>query len=246
MIKFFRRIRQSLLAENKASKYLLYAFGEIVLVVIGILFALQINTWNQDRLNKIEQNEMLSKLHIEFKANKNVLYAYRVAEDKAITASIELINLIGASEKELSNHNLDSLLYESFPSNEIAFANNAVNNIVQNGRLSLLQDETIATLLYEWNSLSEIRKIRFEKLDSWNNEQFIPFLLPYISFKEMDSNANYRWAGTSKVKPDYYRLFQKIEFENLLDNSLWLHKQVFDRLEETDVLIDEIIEATKP
>jgi len=53
MIKFFRRIRQKFLTENKFSKYLLYAIGEIVLVVIGILIALQINNWNNDRLNKI-------------------------------------------------------------------------------------------------------------------------------------------------------------------------------------------------
>ncbi|MCZ4408210.1 DUF6090 family protein [Cryomorphaceae bacterium 1068] len=49
MIKFFRHIRQKLLIENKASKYLLYAFGEIILVVIGILIALQINNWNESR-----------------------------------------------------------------------------------------------------------------------------------------------------------------------------------------------------
>ena len=51
MIKFFRRIRQRLLSENKFSKYLLYAIGEIVLVVIGILIALQINNWNEDKKN---------------------------------------------------------------------------------------------------------------------------------------------------------------------------------------------------
>ncbi|MFC2148991.1 DUF6090 family protein, partial [Bacteroidota bacterium] len=48
MIKFFRRIRQQLLTENKFSKYLLYAIGEIVLVVIGILIALSINNWNEE------------------------------------------------------------------------------------------------------------------------------------------------------------------------------------------------------
>jgi hypothetical protein len=56
MIKFFRRIRQQLLSENKFSKYLLYAIGEIVLVVIGIFMALQLNTWNENRKN----NEKLS------------------------------------------------------------------------------------------------------------------------------------------------------------------------------------------
>lgn len=50
MIKFFRKIRQQLLTENKFSKYLLYAIGEIILVVIGILIALQINNWNEKRL----------------------------------------------------------------------------------------------------------------------------------------------------------------------------------------------------
>ena len=60
MIKFFRKIRQKLLSENKFSKYLLYAVGEIVLVVIGILIALSINNWNENR--KIEQS---GKLYVQ-------------------------------------------------------------------------------------------------------------------------------------------------------------------------------------
>jgi hypothetical protein len=48
MVKFFRKIRQKLLSENKFSKYFIYAIGEIVLVVIGILIALQINNWNEE------------------------------------------------------------------------------------------------------------------------------------------------------------------------------------------------------
>jgi len=51
MINFFRKIRQRLLTENKFSKYLLYGIGEIILVVIGILIALSINNWNEDRKN---------------------------------------------------------------------------------------------------------------------------------------------------------------------------------------------------
>ena len=60
MIKFFRKIRQKLLSENKFSKYLIYAIGEIVLVVIGILIALQINTWNENRkLVRLEKEILL-------------------------------------------------------------------------------------------------------------------------------------------------------------------------------------------
>jgi len=55
MIKFFRNIRKTLMTEGKTSKYLKYAIGEIVLVVIGILIALQINNWNEYRkLKKVE------------------------------------------------------------------------------------------------------------------------------------------------------------------------------------------------
>ena len=215
-------------------------------MVIGILIALSINNWNQNRLDSLERKALITKLHVEFKENKKAINNYRMAEEQAMNSSIVLMNLIGLPEEELLKHNLDSLLFQSFPSNEIAFANNAVNNILQNGRLNLFKDDTISTLLYQWNSLAEIRKIRFEKLDSWNNDIFLPYLLPFISFKEMDANANLRWGGKSKVKPSYYPLFQNVAFENLLDNSLWLHKEVVVRLEETDRLIDKIIEATKP
>ncbi|MCW5515439.1 DUF6090 family protein [Muriicola sp. Z0-33] len=62
MIKFFRKIRQQLLTENKLSKYLLYAIGEIVLVVIGILIALSINNWNEWRKDRIMEREVLGQL----------------------------------------------------------------------------------------------------------------------------------------------------------------------------------------
>jgi len=62
MIKFFRKIRQRLLTENKFSKYLLYAIGEIVLVVIGILIALQINNWNNDRIERHSEASALNEI----------------------------------------------------------------------------------------------------------------------------------------------------------------------------------------
>lgn len=61
MIKFFRKIRQKLLSENKFSKYLIYAIGEIALVMIGILLALQVNNWNEKRKLKNEELKILSE-----------------------------------------------------------------------------------------------------------------------------------------------------------------------------------------
>jgi len=71
MIKFFRKIRQKLLSENRFSKYLIYAIGEIVLVVIGILIALQINNANEIKKTKDKEivllNEMKSNLQMDLK-----------------------------------------------------------------------------------------------------------------------------------------------------------------------------------
>ena len=245
MIKFFRKIRQNLLMENKTGKYLKYAFGEIILVVIGILIALSINSWNQNRLDQLVKKEILSKLHIEFQVNKKILQDYKLTNEKAMNSNIALMSLIGENKETLSKQNLDSLFYGAYQGYELAFTENATKNIVQGGRLNLFKDEEMTTLLNQWNSLSVIRENRLNKLDRWNNEYSIPFLMPYISFKEMDANANFKWTGKSKVKPDYYPLFQKIEFENLLENSLWYQQNLDDRLGETEVLINKIISATK-
>jgi len=64
MIKFFRKIRQKMLTENKFSKYLLYAIGEIILVVIGILIALSINNWNENRKLNNEELSLLNDIRI--------------------------------------------------------------------------------------------------------------------------------------------------------------------------------------
>ena len=62
MIKFFRRIRFELMEQSKTSKYLKYAIGEIILVVIGILIALQINNWNENRKLKQSENKILAAI----------------------------------------------------------------------------------------------------------------------------------------------------------------------------------------
>ena len=67
MINFFSKIRKQLLSENKVSKYILYAIGEIALVVIGILIALQVNNWNEERKNKEVENTLLKELIIGLK-----------------------------------------------------------------------------------------------------------------------------------------------------------------------------------
>ena len=70
MIKFFRHIRQKLLSQNRISKYLFYAIGEIVLVVIGILIALNINNWNEERKDHNYLNKIFASMDAELEESR--------------------------------------------------------------------------------------------------------------------------------------------------------------------------------
>ncbi|MDX1702111.1 MAG: DUF6090 family protein [Melioribacteraceae bacterium] len=70
MLKFFRRIREQLLSRHRFSQYFLYATGEIILVVLGILIALSINNWNQNRINRENEFYLLSEIANNLKEDK--------------------------------------------------------------------------------------------------------------------------------------------------------------------------------
>ncbi|HPG09374.1 MAG TPA: DUF6090 family protein, partial [Saprospiraceae bacterium] len=65
MIHLFRKIRKELIKGNRTTQYLRYAIGEIILVMIGILLALQVNNWNENRKDKIIEQEYLNRLQLD-------------------------------------------------------------------------------------------------------------------------------------------------------------------------------------
>lgn len=84
MIKFFRKIRKKLLSENKFRKYLYYAIGEIALVMIGILLALQVNNWNKNSKLNLKKEELKFNLINEFKENSEQLVALTEGNNNTI------------------------------------------------------------------------------------------------------------------------------------------------------------------
>jgi len=90
MINFFRNIRQGLLLENKTGKYLKYAIGEIVLVVIGILIVLQINNWNENRKLSNIEIEILT----EIKSSLEIDLADLNTEEKNINNKFKSENVV--------------------------------------------------------------------------------------------------------------------------------------------------------
>ena len=91
MITFFRKVRQRLLIENRFSKYLLYAIGEIILVVIGILIALQINNWNEARKNNMTESDYYCRLLEDFELDRQNIKRLSDESDYKISKSKELL-----------------------------------------------------------------------------------------------------------------------------------------------------------
>ena len=103
MLTFFRRIRKGLLGEGatrptgssgRASKYVLYAVGEITLVVIGILIALQINNWNEERKDRIKEREVLQNLEESLENSIRKLEAHIYTNDFGSLSSDIIISII--------------------------------------------------------------------------------------------------------------------------------------------------------
>jgi hypothetical protein len=103
MIKFFRKIRQNLLSEGKTGKYLKYAVGEIILVVIGILIALQLNNLNENRKNNVFEKEILTQIQENLKNDEFALKEIVTNFSKAVKSSEKILN------SEVSQKTADSI-----------------------------------------------------------------------------------------------------------------------------------------
>ena len=94
MIKFFRKIRQNLLSEGKTGKYFKYAIGEIVLVMIGILLALQVNNWNEERKNTSIRKSYLENLKVDLKKDLENLERLNTINTSAETEGFYLADFL--------------------------------------------------------------------------------------------------------------------------------------------------------
>lgn len=98
MINFFRKIRQKLIKNNRFSKYLLYALGEIILVVIGILIALSINNWNEDRLSRQFEIRMLTEIRNAFSDDLGICQFLKERNEVKLQGIQEMLKMVASEE----------------------------------------------------------------------------------------------------------------------------------------------------
>ena len=221
MIKFFRKIRQKLVTENKFSKYLLYAIGEIVLVVIGILIALELNNLNE--IDKVKDTEILylNALHDEF--SNNLIEVERVMKlnAKGLAYANALLDKMGTSDLDLTEKVFDSLMYRTILA-EIQYrpSPGTLIELVNSGKLSIISNRELRLKLASWDGIltsvlfqeEEHSKPRYKLIDlmnKWGNgRKSLKNALANNRFALEISNSPFNLS--SKV------LLKNIEFDNQL------------------------------
>ncbi|PQB05571.1 DUF6090 family protein [Aureitalea marina] len=156
MIHFFRRIRRKLLNQERVGKYLIYAVGEILLVVIGILIALQVNNWNQERISRDKEKVYLKEIRASLEkdlADQNRVFDFN---GKKIALILQIISEMG-KDKSKTEHMLylfgllnkepeGSLVnYDVFIPNRAAF-----DNMLSSENIGIVQDDELRSKLSEY------------------------------------------------------------------------------------------------
>jgi hypothetical protein len=178
MIKFFRKIRQKLLSEGKIGKYLKYAIGEILLVVIGILIAVQVNNWNVKNVNQKKEVLYLTRLTTNLGYDKR-LYESIMKEDSLLMNTLqETREKLPAFIREVNNpvEDLEFLVTGyKFTSNRTT-----IDNPVSSGQIELLRSNYLVedTFLY-YRTTEYIEKGIDQSLFKYNREDFSDLIINF-------------------------------------------------------------------
>ncbi|NND26350.1 MAG: hypothetical protein HKO80_00750 [Flavobacteriaceae bacterium] len=216
MIIFFRRLREKLLSQNKFSKYLLYAIGEILLVVIGILIALGVNNWNIEIDNKATEKQYITRLIEELDDeinNYNNLKEDFNYQRHSVIALLEIFNEPNPVIKDTASFWRNF----SFISRAGPWYNKPVTwtQLVQSGELKLITNENVVTTLFKHYSNLEQTASNFSEYPTQTTSEARKFTATTFSeTNSLFSSKNYRpFQGNTAFMQKIFE--KKNEFKSL-------------------------------
>jgi len=216
MIKFFRQIRARLLAENKVSRYLIYAIGEIILVVIGILIALQINNWNELKKDKIKEHKILSSLFQDFQININHLEEALSLYPEMEERSFKVLDLIGLENDSLKKIDPLRIIRTTYILTEIV--DGTLISVLNSDKLETLKNDSLKNLLTAYPASIENFKKREANLEKVILEIQRPIIEDYVSLTDLlpTENPNFASIKSRAVQSDYKGLLNDLRWQNVL------------------------------
>lgn len=229
-----RNFRQSLVKNQNAKRYLAYAFGEIVLVVIGILLALQFNNWAIEHENRKDENFYLRKL--SHNLAQDTLYLNRRIENLN-----QIDKILDTIKTEIQNKEIDSF---SNPSSGLAMVSvfkfspqtSTFDNLLSTGKLELLQNQVLVDSIFTYyNDLKNYTLQRNESLETYTRGSIGPYLLSqpggifgmnkipesYRKDPFFINALELRKRAIQQIEEDYENILQRaIDLMSLISNDL--------------------------
>lgn len=237
MIKIFRRIRRRLLSEGKFKNYLAYAIGEITLVVLGILIALQINNWNQDKQLHRSEINTLKSLRESIKINLNELDLILKAQILR-NKSLQEVIFVDLSDRDLTY--LDSLITTNVENHTFDPSTGIYNSIISSGKIEIITNDSLKnriSKLYDRvvdyqeseDEITEFTKEHLEKnfIEHLNiNPEILAKIRKRTNDEKLKDRALYiETFSSQKLKNMYILLLNKMNEVILKGESLELEYQ---------------------
>jgi len=241
MIKFFRKIRQNLLVEGKTWKYLKYAIGEIVLVVIGILIALQVNNWNQDRILKKQEQLLLEEINAEFKYNKIELESNLLRYGQARSSLSKIIALFPIDVQSVNLDSLAIFLDQTHFVGNFDYSNISVEKMRGAATSDIISNEELRNSLLQWDVILLDYLEAEKRAIDYFHERYAPILNNHIPRPYREGFKDPR------AKLDF---LSSLEFENLIKSREKRITNLFRPVEESESrndilsLMDRIIKLS--
>ena len=160
MIKLFRKIRYDLMEKNKTRKYFKYAIGEIILVVIGILIALQINNWNESRKEKEIENRYISNILTDLKDQNASIDIQLTSEQEYFKASGQIIKNYQKNNALVIDNTFYSLATKITERKTFVITDPTFTDLISSGNINILKNvENKNRLIKYYQELERIEKI---------------------------------------------------------------------------------------
>ncbi|MEN8250217.1 MAG: DUF6090 family protein [Bacteroidota bacterium] len=243
MINFLRRVRRNMMTDNKLNLYVVYAIGEVVLVVIGILVALQIDNWNENqRIRNIEQQYLLA-LKEEFEYNKAELASVMNLNKKNTDYALKISDHAGPGNPEITEKEFETLAINAFAS-EVHYNPNqgVLDEIISSGKLGIFSNDELKFALSSWSAVLD-RAL-------WQEKTHEKLRVEIVEMTRVNGNIRsmtFEWGEQFNIKPTKFnrgnlQLLKSEEYDNrviaFILTGRFLNEGNYAKLEEE---IDRIL-----
>ena len=226
-----------MLAENKFGKYLIYAIGEIILVVIGILIALQVNSRKEETNNRVIEKSILNNLKEDFNKNQQEIEVLIFANKKYHRNLDKLLEILKETPKDTKTNINDTLIIAAIAAPTYIPTTSTIEVIISTGNIDLIKNETLKTLISRFKrEVSDLNEDEYD-VRILANIQLCPLFGQNSDLVNVYQNAYaYTVDNSNKVR---------LNSSSLVLNSNLLTALIVQRFYYNKMILNELVEISK-